>query len=310
MWYLDNLRSCANFSGMDPRMRKILGKDGSSFGVDDPRPRPMQDGAKAGGGGIKITVAEIPPGAASPRRYPFKIEGTAPSGVVLSDVVSMLEARFQGDPKFNLRHSQDEAVQRLKERMEKRLESLKTVEDRAARHAEDLEAKRAAYEATKEEIKVEALRDIAEKRRMIEGEISEAEHEASRLRQEIQELRSELTKEVQSAEDRKRAVEAAQDRVLRSMGTDSLDEPFLSKEQAGEMAVDLVHAWRELLDDPEEPPMLAEYNDLVDMFAKLLSKTVGRVNDKWRDAGRPDPVLVAQPKKDPGKQKGSGGSLF
>jgi hypothetical protein len=290
-------------------MRKILGKDGS-FGVDDPRPRPMQDGAKIGAGGIKVTVAEVPPGmTATPRRYPFKIEGTAPRGVVLTDVVSMLEARFQGDPKFNLRHSQDEAVQRLKERMEKRLESLKVMEDRAAQHAADLEAKRAAYEATKEEIKTEALKDIEEKRRRLENDIGEAETEASNLRQEIQELRGELAHEVQSAEDRKKAVEAVQDRVLGSMGTDSMDEPFLSKEKAMEMADDLVHAWRELLDDPNEP-MAAEYDDLAAMLAKLLSKTVGRVNDKWRDAGRPAPVVAQPANKDPHGRSSGGGALF
>jgi len=229
--------------------------------------------------------------------------------VVLSDVVSMLEARFQGDPKFNLRHSQDEAVQRLKERMERRLEKLQVAEDRATKHADDLEVQRAAYEATKEEIKTEALKDIMEKRRKLESEIGDAEHEALRLRQEIQELRSELVEEVRSAEDRKKLVEAAQDRVLGSMGTDSLDEPFLSQAQAGEMAEDLVHAWRELLADPDEP-MASEYDDLSAMLAKLLNKTVSRVNDRWRDAGRPDPGAAAQPKKDPQGRSGSGGSLF
>lgn len=290
-------------------MRKILGKDGS-FGVEDPRPRPVMDGAKAGAGGIKVTTAEVPAGVAShPRRYPFKIEGTAPKGVILTDVVSMLEARFQGDPKFNLRHSQDEAVKRLKERMEKRLESLKTAEDRAAKHAEDLEAKRAAYEATKEEIKTEALKDIADKRRRLEHEIAESEQEAQQIRQEIAELRADLADEQQSAADRKKVLEAGQDRVLKQMGTDALDEPFLSHDQACVLAEDLIHAWRELLSDPDEP-MASEYDDLASMLAKLLSKTVGKVNDRWRDAGRPEPVVAAQPKQDPGKQKDSGGSLF
>lgn len=271
-------------------MRKIL-RGGGDFREEDPRPRPMFSGRKAGGGGIKVTTCEIPPDAPRSReRYPFRIEGTAPSGLVLSDVATMLEARFQGDPKFNLRHSQDEAVKRLKERMEKRLEKLKEAEERAVTNADNLEAKRAEYEKTKEQIKDEALKDLVDRRNQLAAEIQQEEQRAERIREEIEELQGELDEEKTSAADRKAAMEAGQDRVLRSMGTDRLDEPCLSAEQADDMAADLIDHWRSTLQEYDSMPLPSEFDDLSGMLAKLLKKTVGRVNDRWRDAGRQEPA--------------------
>jgi hypothetical protein len=278
-------------------MRKIL-RGGGDFSEEDPRPRPMFSGRKAGGGGIKVTTCEIPPDAPKHRgRYPFRIEGTAPSGLVLADVATMLEARFQGDPKFNLRHSQDEAVKRLKDRMEKRLEKLREAEERAVQNADNLEEKRAEYEKTKEQIKDEALKDLVDRRNQLADEIQREEQRAERIREEIEELQGELNEEKTSAADRKAAMEAGQDRVLRSMGTDSLDEPFLSTDQANDMAADLIDHWRSTLQDWEAMPMASEFDDLAGMLAKLLGKTIGKVNDRWRDAGRPDPA--PEPKSDP-----------
>lgn len=309
LFLLDNRGSLANLSGMDPRLRKILGK-GGTLSEEDPRPRPIFSGRKAGGGGIKVTTCEIPPDAPKSRdRYPFRIEGTAPSGLVLSDVATLLEARFQGDPKFNLRHSQDEAVKRLKERMEKRLEKLKAAEDRAEQHAQDLEAKRAEYEKTKEEIEKEALDELKEKRDRLAEDIREQEAEASRVRQEIADLRGELEDTRKSVADRKAAMESGQDRVLRSMGTDALDEPFLSAEQADEMAADLLDHWRSTLEEYDEPPLASEYDDLSAMFAKLLKKTVSRVNDRWRDSGREEPKPEPEPSQIATVDRGEG-SLF
>lgn len=306
---LDNLGLCANLVDMDKKLARMLGKDGS-FDVGDRRPSPLVNGAKAGAGGIKVTSTETPAIPTAPRRYAFKIEGTAPQGVILTDVVTMLEARFQGDPKFNLRHSHDEAVSKLKERMEKRLTRLKETEDRATRAADDLEAKRAAYEATKEEIAKDALKDVQEKRNQMEAGIREAEQEAQDLRNQIQVLRNELNETRADVTDRRAAMEAGQDRVLRSMSTDAMDEPYLTVEQSRDMAEALVRTWLESLGDPEEMPMQSEFDDLTGMLSKLLSKTVGKVNDKWRDVGKAVPVVAAPTRKDPAGRSGSGNPLF
>jgi len=282
---------------MDPRLKRITA--GGQFKEEDPRPSPMFSGRKAGGGGIKVTTCEIPPDAPKYRdRYAFRIEGTAPSGLVLSDVATMLEARFQGDPKFNLRHSQDEAVKRLKERMEQRLEKLKVAEDRASKHAEELEAKRVEYEKTKAEIAKDALSDLQDRRDRLAQDIRQQEHEAIQVRKEIEELRSELDVTRQGVADQKAVLEAGQDRVLKALGADALDEPFLSAEQASAMMDDLLAHWRSTLQEYDEPPLASEYDDLAGMLAKLLRKTVSRVNDRWRDTGRQSPSPEPQ-KADP-----------
>lgn len=257
-----------------------------------------------------MTSCEVPQDL--PRRagrYPFRIEGSAPDGLVLSDVATLLEARFQGDPKFNLRHSQDEAVKRLKERMEKRLEKLQAAERRAEQHAQDLEQKRTEYEKTKEEIEKDTLKDLIDQRDRLAKDIAQREQDAARIRQEIAELESELVDTRSSVEDRKASMEAGQDRILKQMGVDRLDEPLLSGEQAGEMAADLLDHWRSTLQEYDEPPLPSEFDDLAGMFAKLLVKTVGRVNDRWRDTGNrepePEPASPRIDKKDRG-----GGSLF
>jgi len=286
-------------------MRKILGRNGGISEQD--RPRPSMDGVKSGAGGVKVTSStvalDLP---CRPGRYAFRVEGSAPSGLHLGDLTDLLEARFQGDPKFNLSRTRDEAVQRLKERMEKRLEKLRLAEEKAEAHARDLEEQREKYEATREEIAAEALGDLDVRRKGIQADIDAAEREASRLRGQITALRGELDDTRTEVAD----LEAKQDRTLARMSVDAMDEPWMPMAQADGMAEDLIHAWRSTLQDYDAMPLSSEFDDLAGMLSKLLVKTIGRVNDRWRISGKVDPGAAVPVVPDGVVKKTSGGSLF
>ena len=290
-------------------MRKIVKQGGLDLGDD--RPRPIMSGSKSGGGGVRITSAVVAPDLPQHAgRYPFRIEGDAPKGLKLDDLTDLMEARFRGDPKFNLRHSKDEAVQRLKGRMEKRLEKLKEAEERAAAHADNLAEQKKKYDVTREEIERGALADLDAKRVRIEDDIARAENEARSLRGQIADLNHELVDTKNSVEDQRKALEAGQDRVLAGMGTNSMDEPFITGDQATDMAADLLDNWRATLQEYEEMPLASEFDDLAGMLAKLLSKTVSRVNDRWRDSGRSEPAAAAAPKQDRAQRSDPKDNLF
>jgi len=274
-------------------MRKIMKQGGLDMGED--RPQPIMSGSKSGGGGVRITNATIAPDLPQHvGRYPFRIEGDAPKGLKLDDLTGLMEARFRGDPKFNLRHSKDEAIQRLKDRMEKRLERIKVAEEKAASHATNLAEQKEKYDVTREEIEHEALADLDDKRDKIERDIAQAENEARSLRNQIVNLNSELVTTKNSVEDQRKVLEAGQDRVLSGMGTNAMDEPFITGDQATDMAADLLDHWRSRLQEYEGMPLASEFDELAGMLAKLLSKTVNRVNDRWRDSGRSEPAVAPQ----------------
>ena len=250
-------------------------------------------GAKRDTSGIKVLSTEIV--REEGKRYVFRMEASAPKRVRVGDLATMLEARFAGEKGMDLRLSRDEAVQRLKERMEKRLEKTKLLEERAAEQAKLAEERRAEYEKTKDEIRTEALGDIEVERKRVQQQVDEARARQRELEDEIDRLNDEKDGLEKSAADRRAMMESAQDRILQGMQTNVMDEPYLPAEQAQEMAENLVDTWRSDLQDYGNP-MASEYDDLSVLLAKLISKTVGRVNDRWRDSGRTsaeEPVKVA-----------------
>ena len=243
-------------------MRKILGRDGG-LDLGGERPRPIVSGSKSGEGGVKITNAEIPPDLPKRAgRYPFRIEGSAPRGVNLDDLSMLLEARFQGDPKFNLRHSKDEAVKRLKDRMEKRLEKLKVAEERANATASSLAEQKEKYDVTRDEIEKEALADLDTKRKRVQDGIDQAEREARGLRDQIVALNAELDDTQKNAEERRKSLEVAQDQALRALGTNAMAEPFITGDQAVDLAAALIDNWRSSLQEYDAMPLLSEFDDL------------------------------------------------
>jgi len=259
------------------KIGRLMSAKGGEFDVQDA----MRDGAKVtGSGGVKIKESRILDEFPHPTRYAFTLTGSAPKSLVLSDLTTMLEARFRGELGTALTRSRDEAVQRLKSRLDKRVEKLGEEEAHYRAMAAELEAKKAEYEKTADDIRAQVeeqeIKDMKQKEKALRVQIADMDQRRIALENEHGTLED-------SVEGRKKARERATERALESIRVHPVsDRVYMDSAQVLEIADNLVSSWQESLQDYGQP-MPSEYEELTTLLAKTFEKLVDRVNDAFTD---------------------------
>jgi chromosome segregation ATPase len=261
------------------KIDKFLMSQGGEIDLDAGRSsRSSQD--RVGGVKVKESLVHDTP---HPTRYGFTITGTAPKTLVLSDLTTMLEARFRGEIGNALTRSRDEAVTRLKARLDERIEALKGEEEKYNVMAKGLAEKKAQYEKSVEDIKeqvtTEALAELPKKRDELLKDLNALERDRTELQAQLANLKD-------TVQSRQQAREAAEKVALNALKVHPVSgKAFIDPARVSELAESLVEGWRENLSDYGQP-MASEYDELVSLIAKSLTKLVDRMNDVVSDKTR------------------------
>lgn len=261
------------------KIGKLIADGGGEIELRDRRP-----GSRVtGDGGVKITDSQITAREIGPSRYEFVITGSAPKSLIISDLTTMLEARFRGELGMALTRSRDEAVQRLKERMDKQVDLLKREEEhyRNTAVAMDLEKKKYEKEADeiRQEVEQKVLGTAKQRRDAISQEVQNLEVRRLELHRKIDALNADLT----SAEGRKAARATLEQQTLASVKVHPVSQQvYIPDEQLQELASNLIEGWHETLQDYEQP-MASEYGELVEGLARTFQKLITRMNDAFGD---------------------------
>jgi chaperonin cofactor prefoldin len=219
------------------------------------KPEKAPSGARREHGGVKVTASNVTDATSLPEgRYKFRIEGEAPRSIVLTDIGTMLEARFSGEVGVKLDASREQRIQDVR----KKYEDSATANERARRQ---LQGTIGEYEKRKETLEAEyqaKLGNVSGERKEIEKQIQEAKNRLGEVERSIEDTKKQLVGMVVTDGSSVRVAPDIEDKIEA-----------------------LLRSWQSGLEDYDNP-MPVEWAEL----AAKLAKMVARVVDQTRDAVR------------------------
>jgi len=206
-------------------------------------------------GGVKVTASNVTDANTLPDgRYKFRIEGEAPRSLVLTDIGTMLEARFSGEAGVKLDASREQRIMDVRAKYEA---SQTAADNERARH----QASIAAVEKRREELEKEYQAKLGNwfvERQAVERQISEAKYRLTQVEQSIRDTEKKMAS------------------MVVSDGTTVQVAPDIEAKVES-----ILQSWQESLEEYGNP-LPAEWSDLSNRIAQMLTHVVDQTKDKMR----------------------------